>query len=93
MRLDSPLPKLGGRTPREAARDADGQPAVHLPLKEMENHHARKPVDGLDLLQLRRELGLDELGQPIAHFDLDRAVGAGRKLSETLLEFAQRGEM
>jgi hypothetical protein len=55
----------------------------------MENRQARKPVDGCDPAQLRRELALDELGQPIPHLELDRAIGAGRKLSETLLEFAQ----
>jgi hypothetical protein len=55
----------------------------------MENRHARHPIDGCDPLQLRRELGVDELGQPIPHLDLDRAIGAGRKLSETLLEFAR----
>jgi hypothetical protein len=87
--LDSPLPKLGGHTPRQAARDAAGRRDVHLLLKEMENRHARKPVDGFDPVQLRRELGIDELGQPIPHPELDRAIGAGRKLSETLLEFAR----
>jgi hypothetical protein len=87
--LDSPVPKLGGHTPRQAARDAAARRDVHLLLKEMENHHARKPIDGVDPVQLRRELGLDELGQPIPHLELDRAIGAGRKLSETLLEFAQ----
>jgi hypothetical protein len=87
--LDSPLPKLGGHTPRQAVRDPAGRHDVHLLLKQMENRHARKPIDGSDPLQLRRELGLDELGQPIPHLELDRAIGAGRKLSETLLEFAQ----
>ena len=87
--LDSPVPKLGGYTPRQAVRDAGGRRNVHLLLKEMENRHARKPVDGSDPVQLRRELGLDELGQPIPHLELDRAIGAGRKLSETLLEFAR----
>ena len=87
--LDSPLPKLGGHTPRQAVQDADGRRGVHLLLKEMENRHARKPIDGVDPIQLRRELGLDELGQPVPHRELDRAVGAGRKLSETLLDFAR----
>ena len=87
--LDTPLAKLGGQTPRAAVSDANGRRDVDLLLKEMENHHARKPVADIDPLQLRRELGLDELGRPLPHVDLDRAVGAGRKLSETLLEFAQ----
>jgi hypothetical protein len=87
--LDAPLPKLGGLAPRQAVRDANGRRDVHMLLKEMENRHARKPIDGVDPVQLRRELGLDELGQPMSHVELDRAIGAGRKLSETLLEFAQ----
>jgi hypothetical protein len=87
--LDSPIPKLGGHTPRQAVRDAAERHHVHLLLKEMENRHARKPIDGADPVQLRREIGLDELGQPIPHPELERAIGAGRKLSETLLEFAQ----
>jgi hypothetical protein len=87
--LDSPLPRLGGDTPRQAVRDADRRRDVHLLLKDMEHRHARKPVDGLDPIQLRRELGLDELGQPLSHLELDRAIGAGRKLSETLLDFAR----
>lgn len=87
--LDHPVPSLDGRTPREAVRDADGRRGVHLLLKQQENRHARKPVEGLDPAQLRRELGLDELGQPSPNFELDRTVGSGRKLSETVIDFAQ----
>jgi len=87
--LDLPVPSLGGRTPREAARDPEGRRGVHLLLKQQENHHARKPVEGLDPAQLRRELGLDELGQPLANFELARTVGSGRKLSETVIDFAR----
>lgn len=60
---------------------------MHLLLKQ--NHQARSPLPGLDPAQLRRELGIDELGQPLANVDLVRALGSGRKLSETLLDFAQ----
>lgn len=87
--LDSPIPKLGGRTPREAVHDAIGRHDVHLLLKTMENRQARKPVDGFDPAQLRRELGLDDLGQLLPHLEFARAIGTGRKLSETLLDFAQ----
>jgi hypothetical protein len=87
--LDLPVPSLGGRTPREAAHDAEGRRGVHLMLKQQENHHARKPVEGLDPAQLRRELGLDELGQPLPNLELARAVGSGRKLSETMIDFAR----
>ena len=68
--LDLPVPSFGGQTPREAARDAEGRRGVHLLLKQQENHHARKPVGGLDPAQVRRELGLDELGRPLASFDI-----------------------
>lgn len=87
--LDSPIPKLGGRAPREAVRDAAGRHRVHVLLKDLERRHARKPVDDFDPTQLRRELGLDELGLPLPHLELDRALGGGRKLSETVLEFAR----
>lgn len=86
--LDSPAKALGHRSPRTAVQDGDGRRRVHLMLKEMENRQARKPIDGLDPVQLRRELGLDILGEPIEHLELDRAVGCGRKISETLLDFA-----
>ncbi|MBX3157112.1 MAG: SEC-C domain-containing protein [Deltaproteobacteria bacterium] len=87
--LDQPAPSLGDRTPREAARDAGGRRGVHLLLKQQENHYARKPVDGLDPTLPRRELGLDELGQPLANVELVRALGSGRKLSETVIDFAR----
>jgi hypothetical protein len=58
-------------------------------LKQQENHHARKPIEGHDPGQLRRELALDELGQPLPDLELVRAVGSGRKLSETVIDFAQ----
>jgi hypothetical protein len=87
--LDQPLSSLGGRTPRAAVGDDDGRRQVHLMLKQQEHRHARHPAQGLDPAQSRRELGLDELGAPLAHVDLVRAIGAGRKLSETILDFAQ----
>lgn len=51
--------------------------------------HARRPLDGVDPLQWRRELGLDPLGRPLADRELERSIGAGRKLTETLLDFAR----
>ena len=87
--LDLPVPSLGGHTPREAARDAELRRGVHLLLKQQENHHARSPIEGLDPAQLRRELGLDELGQALANFELARSLGSGRKMSETVIDFAR----
>lgn len=87
--LDQPIPSLGGRTPRQAVGDAEGRRSVHLLLRQQENQHAREPVEGFDPAQLRRELGLDELGQPRANVELARAVGFGRKLSETVIDFAR----
>lgn len=89
--LDAEHPTLAGRTPRQAVQDEAGREAVHWLLKELENLDARnpRPEAGSSGRQLRRELGLDALGGLDVHRELDRAVGAGRKLSETLLEFAQ----
>lgn len=86
--LDAATPVLGGRTPREAMGDPAAVPTIHLLLKEMENLAARKPDSpGYDYVQFRRELGLDALGARVGHHDLDRALGYGRKISETLLDF------
>lgn len=109
--LDSAIPALGGRTPREAVEDDDGRRVVHQLLKEMEHHHARGQANAVERrgpqasgelhddddddvaapAALRKALGLDDVGEPMGvdRLELDRALGSGRKLSETLLEFAQ----
>ncbi|MDQ3366830.1 MAG: DUF2384 domain-containing protein [Myxococcota bacterium] len=87
--LDSPSPLLDGRTPRDAVADDAGRPIVHVMLKDLEHRHARRPLDGVEPLQWRRELGLDQLGRPLAARELERSIGAGRKLTETLLDFAR----
>jgi hypothetical protein len=55
---DEPIPALGGRTPREAARSTAGREAVDTLLKEMENHEQRA-AGGFDFTVLRRELRLE----------------------------------
>ena len=56
---DHPLPALHGKTPREAARTADGRAAVDVMLKDFENHESRHPDDArYDFGELRRALGL-----------------------------------
>ncbi|HEY4177956.1 MAG TPA: SEC-C domain-containing protein [Kofleriaceae bacterium] len=87
--LDSPSPQLDNRTPRDAVEDEAGRQIVHVMLKDLEYRHARQPVDGVDPLQWRRELGLDPLGLPLAHQELERSIGAGRKLTDTVLDFAR----
>ncbi len=87
--LDSASPLLEGRTPRDAVADEAGRRIVHVMLKDLEYRHARRPLDGVDPLQWRRELGLDQLGRPLADRELERSIGAGRKLTETLLDFAR----
>jgi hypothetical protein len=88
--LDEPLPALEGRAPRQALEDDDGRRRVHLLLKEMEHAHGRDPTDQQpDPGALRRELGLDVTGGRAPHHELDLSLGAGRKLSETLIDFAQ----
>jgi len=87
--LDTGIPLLDGRTPREAITDPAAVPTIHLMLKEMENMAARSPNPaGYDFKQFRRELGLDDYGARVGDHDLDRALGHGRKISETLLDFA-----
>jgi hypothetical protein len=58
--LDEALPALRGRSPREAARTAQGRAAVDVLLKDMENRERR--VSGphaFDFGGIRRTLGLD----------------------------------
>lgn len=87
--LDVAVPALGGRTPRSAMRDAAGRAQLHLLLKELENHDAYAPKKAeVDVAALRRELGLTDLGELDPNHDIDAALGAGRKISETLLDFA-----
>lgn len=89
--LDTEVPALGGRTPRDAASDAALVPELHLLLKELENLAARGPGGRTsEAEQFRRELGLDELGARVGdeRRELERAIGYGRKISETLLDFA-----
>ncbi len=87
--LDTELPMLEGRTPRTAIADDAAVPSIHLMLKEMENRAARSAEPtGYDTRQFRRELGLDDVGARVPHHELDRAIGYGRRISETLLDFA-----
>jgi hypothetical protein len=58
--LDKALPALGGQTPREAVRSAEGRSAVDALLKEMENREERiAGAEGFDFAPLRRELRLE----------------------------------
>ena len=58
--IDQPLPVLEGKTPREAARTAQGRAAVDVLLKDMENHEQRSAGDGaFDFSEVRRELRLE----------------------------------
>ncbi len=61
---DTPLPALGGRTPRDAVRTPDGREQVIALLKDFENgneraHRAGKYV--YDFSGLQAELGIDSL--------------------------------
>jgi hypothetical protein len=62
--LDDKIPALGGRTPREAARNFDGREQLVALLKELENRGARQAKDAgfvYDTLWLWRELGIEQL--------------------------------
>jgi hypothetical protein len=63
--VDAPLPALGGRTPREAARSKAGRPRVVGLLKDMESFSARERLAGrpaYDFGWMWAELGLDRPG-------------------------------
>jgi hypothetical protein len=58
--LDTKVPLLGERTPRDAVRDRDGREAVEALIAQMERDGARQspPLDSAIPAMLRRELGL-----------------------------------
>lgn len=58
--LESKLPALGQRTPREAVNDRDGREAVAALIAQLERDGARHvpPLDAAIPTMLRRELGL-----------------------------------
>lgn len=63
--LDEPIPALGGKTPRQAARSRLGLQQVDLLLRTMENNEQRVTDHApFDFAPLRRELGLDGNTQP-----------------------------
>ena len=60
--MDDPVPALGGRTPRNAARLKTGRPAVRELVKQIENGMERARLQGqpwVDVSFLRGELKLD----------------------------------
>jgi hypothetical protein len=63
--LDEPVPALGGKSPRAAAKTPKGQEKVAVWLKTLENHMARQepggPMSGYDVGWMWRELGVEAL--------------------------------
>jgi hypothetical protein len=58
--LDTPLPSLGGKTPRQTARNKRGREQVDLLLRSIENAERRAGGGApFDFGLLRRELGMD----------------------------------
>ncbi len=58
--LDSPIPALGGLTPRQAAMKPRKRQQVELLLKEIENQESRAPAaQRIDASVLWKELGLE----------------------------------
>jgi hypothetical protein len=56
---DQPVPALHGKTPREAAKTAQGRAGVDVLLKEFENHEQRSPPEArFDFADVRKDLGL-----------------------------------
>lgn len=63
--LDQPVPMVGGVSPREAVRTADGRERVVGWLKHLENRSAgpdpKDPMASYDLGWMWRELGIEAL--------------------------------
>lgn len=64
--LGEPLPMLDNRSPRAAARSANGRKSLAVWLKHLENHskHAQAPDDPMatyDFTWLWRELNIEHL--------------------------------
>jgi hypothetical protein len=62
--LDDKIPALGGKTPREAARELDGREQLVALLKDLENLEARRARDtgmSYDARWLWQELGIEHL--------------------------------
>lgn len=62
--LDEKIPALDGRSPREAARHAEGREQLVALLKELENREARRTKDtgvGYNALWIWSELGIKHL--------------------------------
>jgi SEC-C motif len=58
---DIPVPALGGKTPRQAARSRAGRAQLDVLLKDLENREARQPAElRFDVGRLRKVLGVGE---------------------------------
>jgi len=59
---DLELPALGGRTPRDVARDPEGRARLVELLKTVENNEEHERIEGrpwFDVSKLKAELGVD----------------------------------
>jgi hypothetical protein len=65
--LDQPIPALGGKSPRAAAKTPKGREKVAAWLKTLENHSAKHPagdpIGDYDFRWMWRELGVEALRQ------------------------------
>ena len=65
--LDQPIPALGGKAPRAAAKTPKGREKVAAWLKALENHSAKRPagdpIGGYDFGWMWQELGVEALRQ------------------------------
>jgi hypothetical protein len=75
--LDDPLPALGGKSPRKAARSKRGRVQVEALLKEMENGTLDQVGgDTVDFAAMRRDLGLRPDSTTNITYDADRTPPA-----------------
>lgn len=87
--IDDPLSALDGRTPRQAMATARGRRALHQWLEQSEHRASAAPgVVGSSGAVVRELLGLSVTGEVVPRTAEERRLGGGRKISETLLDFA-----
>lgn len=85
--IETPNDALGGQTPREAMASTRGRRRLHQHLKEQE--HLAPPGATTNYTTAVRELlGLSIVGDVIPRTAQERRLGCGRKISETLIDFA-----
>lgn len=80
--LDEPIPALGGKSPRKAARTKRGRAQVDDLLKEIENGTSGQPGgDTVDFAAMRHELGLGHPPTELERYDANEPPASAQWLA------------